>query len=188
MSQCVVSMLNPIENLIQWQAVKAKATSPLLHQDKENIIEQQDFDIHVSPEPSFKLLMSNSKMNSNEKKLVDREIAVDTSLSSWLVESEATPMSKSSANSVENSPSGRASSPRSYEDRPILGALTVDELKQHSASTSPRRSKNWSPDETPIIGTVGSYWMHTGRTMDSDPGSSSKGMPKTRSNKKEVLH
>jgi len=116
-------------------------------------------------------------------------IAVDTSLSSWLVESEFTPpTSKNSSDSVGNSPSEKENSRRNVEDRPILGALTVAELKQFSASTSPKWSRSRSPDEkVVVIGTVGSYWRHTGQSMDSDSGSSSLEMNKTRSRNKEVL-
>ncbi|KAF2287569.1 hypothetical protein GH714_001340 [Hevea brasiliensis] len=174
----VDSVLNPVENFTQWKAVKG-ATLPLHHQHKENINIEQHFGIHISPEPSFKLLTNNSKANADHQKPLDQEIAVDTSLSSWLVESETTPLSKGSATSVRNSASGRASSPRSHKDRPILGELTMKELKQVSPSTSSRQGRSQSLDEIPIIGTVGSYWRHTGRTMDSDSGSSSKGMLNT---------
>ncbi|KAJ9180017.1 hypothetical protein P3X46_008324 [Hevea brasiliensis] len=176
----VDSVLNPVENLAQWKAVKG-ANLPLHHQHKENINIEQHFGIHISPQPSFKLLTNNSKANADHQKPLDQEIAVDTSLSSWLVESETTSLSKGSATSVRNSASGRASSPRSHKDRPILGELTMKELKQVSPSTSSRQGRSQSLDEIPIIGTVGSYWRHTGRTMDSDSGSSSKGMLNTMS-------
>ncbi|KAF9670158.1 hypothetical protein SADUNF_Sadunf13G0039500 [Salix dunnii] len=168
---------NPVENLTQWKVAKARATSPLPHDDKENVNVEHDFDKNISPETIFKLYKKDSKESPKQKKLVDQEIAVDTSLSSWLA---TTPMSKGSTNSVGNSPSVRSYSPRSHEDRPILGALTVEELEQHSASNTPRRPRSLTPVETPIIGTVGSYWIHTGRVVDSDSGSSSKGMLRTK--------
>ena len=180
--QYVQSVLNPVENLAQWKEVKAKASIPLNPQEKENINLEQEFDIPISPEPSFKLATSSSKLCSNDKKLVGQETAVDTSLSSWLVEPENTPNSKVSTNSA----SKKTNSPRSHEDRRILGALTMEELKQHSASTSPRKCRSQSPDETPIIGTVGSYWSHTGQTMDSDSSSHSKGTQRTRSRNIQV--
>uniref|UniRef100_A0A3Q7FHZ2 Uncharacterized protein n=1 Tax=Solanum lycopersicum TaxID=4081 RepID=A0A3Q7FHZ2_SOLLC len=71
----------------------------------------------------------------------------DASLSSWLVEcsQDDTPNSKNSVGSVGNSPSERCVG---LIDRPILGALIVEELK----------------DEKPIvIGTIGSYLRHTGQ-------------------------
>ncbi|XVF57093.1 hypothetical protein PTKIN_Ptkin06aG0176100 [Pterospermum kingtungense] len=180
--QCVQSVLNPVENLAQWKAVKAKASIPLKAQEKENINVEQEFDIPISPEPSFRFATFSSKPCCNDKKPVGQEAGVDTSLSSWLVEPENTPNSKaSSTNSVGNSASKKMNSPRSHEDRPILGALTVEELKQHSASTTPRKCRSRSPDEMPIVGTVGSYWSHTGQIIDSDSSSATKGTPRTRS-------
>ncbi|OMO96104.1 hypothetical protein COLO4_15500 [Corchorus olitorius] len=179
--QFIESVLNPVENLAQWKEVKAKASMPLKQEEKENINLEQEFGIPISPEPSFKFATFSSKLCSNYKKPVGQEPAVDTSLSSWLVEPENTPNSKASTNSVGNSVSRKTNSPRSHEDRPILGALTMEELKQHSESISPRKCRSQSPDETPIIGTVGSYWSHTGQMIDCDSSSPSKGTPRTRS-------
>ncbi|OMO84468.1 hypothetical protein CCACVL1_10811 [Corchorus capsularis] len=179
--QFIESVLNPVENLAQWKEVKAKASMPLKLEEKENINLEQGFGIPISPEPNFKFATLSSKLSSNYKKPVGQEPAVDTSLSSWLVEPENTPNSKASTNSVGNSVSRKTNSPRSHEDRPILGALTMEELKQHSESISPRKFRSQSPDETPIIGTVGSYWSHTGQMIDSDSSSPSKGTPRTRS-------
>lgn len=62
-SQYVFSVLNPVENLTQWKAVKAKATPPLKQQRKENIeLEQEQQRIPLCRKP----------------------IAVDASLSTWL--------------------------------------------------------------------------------------------------------
>ncbi|EOY10880.1 hypothetical protein QUC31_009776 [Theobroma cacao] len=180
-AQYVQSVLNPVENLAQWKEVKSKAGMPLKQHEKENFTLEQEFHIPVSPEPSFKFTTFSSKLCSKDNKPVGQETAVDTSLSSWLVEPENTPNSKASTNSVGNSASKKTNSPRSHEDRPILGALTMEELKQHSASTSPRKRRSQSPDETPIIGTVGSYWSHTGQTINSDSSFPSKGTPRTRS-------
>ncbi|KAJ4826965.1 hypothetical protein Tsubulata_008831 [Turnera subulata] len=183
-NQCMVdSVLNPVENLIQWKSVKVRRTLPLQHQDKENINLEQDLGTDIaSPERKIKLMSEDSKPAANKEMTADQDIAVDTSLSSWL----ATPVSNRSAGSVGNSPSGRERSPKGHEDRPILGALTVEELKQLSASTPPRRARSKSPDETPIIGTVGRYWVQTGRMVDSDSGSSCRGMPSTTSRNREV--
>ncbi|KAI9187441.1 hypothetical protein LWI28_028174 [Acer negundo] len=169
------SVLNPVENLTQWKVVKARTTTPpppSKFQSKENINLMQDLDVPVCPVPTFKLSTHSSVLSSDNKKVFDQEIAVDTSLSSWLVESETTPMSKTSTASVGNSPSHNASKPRSQGDESISAALAFEELKQLSASSiSPRRSRSQSPDE-PIIGTVGSYWSCTGKIMDSDSSSS----------------
>ncbi|KAL0875882.1 hypothetical protein Bca101_025587 [Brassica carinata] len=45
----------------------------------------------------------------------------------------------------------------SRADRPILCALTSEDIKQFSAASMPRKSPRKSPNETPIIGTVGGY-------------------------------
>jgi hypothetical protein len=140
------SVLNPIQNVSQR---KVKAT--LLHsvtKDKENINWNQ-------PEPSMKLslLSSNIKMNNNETEK-RKEIGVDTSLSSWLVESE---------NNKYNTPKKC-----DVEDRPILGALTMEEIRKYSSSNISRTSsRTHSPEETPIIGSVGSYWNHSEQRKSS---------------------
>ncbi|RVW23757.1 hypothetical protein CK203_097585 [Vitis vinifera] len=180
-SQYVDSVLKPVENLSQWKTVKARAAPPVTHHAKENIMQ----DLNIVPirlEPSFKPLAHSRKLDADHPKPVDEDTAVDASLSSWLVGLETTPNSRTSTVSVGNSPSEGAKSPRKQEDRPILGAMTVEELKQLSASSSPRRSprRSPSPDEVPIIGTVGSYWSHTGQTMATAPSSCCQGILSTR--------
>ncbi|KAF7818463.1 eisosome protein [Senna tora] len=155
-------VLNPVENLSQWKAVKSKRPPPPpqrpLVPQKENCVS----------EPSFKERSLSSKPK--------QEIAVDASLSNWLGSSIATP---------ERSPSQGSNSVISHEDRPILGALTVEEIKQFSASNSPRKSPSRSPDEMPIIGTVGTYWSHSGSVQNSGSVSSFKGIPNTTSKYRE---
>lgn len=152
-------VLNPIENLSQWKAVKSKGTLPMKPQ-KENFGEEQEGlpRISFSSEPSFKqsLLSFNSK--SHQPKNPNQEISVDASLSSWL-DSTATNHTKSNPMGIETVTSEKSMS-QSIEDRPILGALTLEELRQFSASNSARKSPSQSPDEMPIIGTVGTYWSH----------------------------
>ncbi|KAF3613075.1 putative dolichyl-diphosphooligosaccharide--protein glycosyltransferase subunit 3B-like [Capsicum annuum] len=77
---------------------------------------------------------------SSLKRQENEVVAVDTSLSSWLVQSsqDDTPNSKNSGGSVGNLP----------VDRPILGALRLEELKDEKNSA---------------IGTIGSYLRHTGQ-------------------------
>ncbi|KAM7251932.1 hypothetical protein ACFE04_023815 [Oxalis oulophora] len=126
--------------------------SPLKEQDKEN----------VSVQPGSKVFTHNntSRLNDCNEKLVDREISVDTSLSSWLVKSEATCSPSSGGNSATRS---------ANSSRMILGELSVEKVKQQSASPSPRLlRKNRCPDKRLISGTVGSYWNHTQQAMDSD--------------------
>ena len=161
-------VLNPVENLTQWKAVKAKGTPPLKQPQKENF-----------------------KSKSDQPMYQNREIAVDASLSNWLISSETTPTKKTSPVGLEpitseTSMSRGSNSVMSIEDRPILGALTVEELKRFPASSSPRRSPSRSPDEMPIIGTVGTYWRHTDSVKDSGSASSYKGIPNTTSKYREV--
>ncbi|CAA3002068.1 Hypothetical predicted protein [Olea europaea subsp. europaea] len=125
-----------------------------------------------------------------EAKIGSFEIAVDSSLSRWLVSPDITPAKKNRYSDLEtttpekNIPIG-STSPRSYDDRPILGALIVEELKQMSASSSPRKSPGRNPDEMPIIGTVGTYWNNSGSAKHSDSFSSYKGIPNTTSKYRE---
>ncbi|KAI3990815.1 hypothetical protein MKX01_011723 [Papaver californicum] len=193
-SQYIHSVLNPVENLSQWKVVKARTQSPLplKLQKKENIKLEQEPNIPFSAEPTFKL--SSFSFNPNVSKSSSppsKEIAVDASLSTWLGSCESTPSIKSSnvsiarTGSAEVNKSPRSNSPCSIEERPILGALTLEELKQFSATSSPRRSPTHSPDDMPILGTVGSYWSRTNQTTDSSSGSSCKGIPNTTSKYRE---
>ncbi|GKE48222.1 JASON-like protein, partial [Tanacetum coccineum] len=163
-NQRVDSLLNPIENLAQWRTLKARPLPTLDHrQEKENVDLEQDMPIPLSEEPRSKVAERKGNPKTNT--------AVTTSLSSWLVEPEKTTASKEESQySTGNSYtySDGATSWKSIEDRPILGAWTIDEVKHISARSSPRKSPSRSnPDETPIIGTVGSYWTHTGQATDS---------------------
>ncbi|KAF9688513.1 hypothetical protein SADUNF_Sadunf02G0204800 [Salix dunnii] len=183
------AVLNPVENLSQWKIVKAKGKPPS-RQQKENLTLDQEPRISFSSEPGFKELAFSFKAKAGQcNKKPDQEIAVDASLSNWLGSSECTPVNKPGsigldAIAPEKSMSQGSNSPRSFDDRPILGALTVEELKQLSA-TSSRRSPSRSPDEMPIIGTVGTYWNHNGSGKDSGSASSYKGIPNTTSKYRE---
>lgn len=79
-SQYVHPVLNPIENLSQWKAVKARAAPPM-YQRKENMEFKRTASIpsglkpNVDPSPYTNLTQSKPPME---------EIAVDTSLSNWL--------------------------------------------------------------------------------------------------------
>ncbi|KAL9235166.1 hypothetical protein vseg_009953 [Gypsophila vaccaria] len=155
----VDSVLNPVENLTQWKDMKARSRVVLKDRAKENLNSVHDFSFPAK----------------NEK---PKEMAVDTSLSTWLVGSEHGKTERGNSGdspvSVGNSPSDRNTvSPNKFEDRPILGALTLEEIRMISASSTPRKSPTRSPDDMPIIGSVGSYWSHTGQTTGSR-GSSGK--------------
>ncbi|KAK4795782.1 hypothetical protein SAY86_028108 [Trapa natans] len=132
-------VLNPIENLTQWKAAKAEGC----HKEESWI--------------SFGSESAEPNGSSS------REVSVDASLSSWLVSSESTPVDKKSPNSICSSRKSMcqgSNSPfrRNRENRPILGALTVEELRQFSATNCRRKSPSRSPDDMAIIGTVGTYW------------------------------
>ncbi|KAL8166443.1 hypothetical protein V2J09_007942 [Rumex salicifolius] len=176
------SVLNPVENLSQWKAIKARAKLASQNKAKENKISSQQSNIPHSEEPNLNPNLSK-RVNSVKSKNLNQEIAVDTSLSTWLVarsqEASTPSKSKTSLVSVGNSPSyERTSSPKDYEDRPILGALTMDEIKLMSASSTPRKSPSKNPDDMPIIGSVGSYWSHTGQGTSSNSGSNTRGNSK----------
>ncbi|XP_059626073.1 uncharacterized protein LOC132269075 [Cornus florida] len=182
-------VLNPVENLTQWKAVKSKGTPPLKSNKENCTTDQEAVPIPFSSEPSFK---EGFKSKSKQSKNLNREIAVDTSLSNWLVSPETAPTKSTSSTGLETitfekSISQGSNSPWSIEDRPILGALTVEELRQFSASSSPRRSPSRSPDEMPIIGTVGTYWNHTGgQAKNSGSVSAYKGKTNTTSKYREA--
>lgn len=187
------SVLNPVENLTQWKAVKAKGTPPLLKQPKENMSFDQEARMSFDTAPALKEVSFSFKSKPNELKKSTQEVPVDASLSNWLPSSVTTPIEKKSVmalDSVQVETSvlkGFTSSPRSQEDRPILGALTVEEIRQFSAKSSPRKSPSRSPDEMPIIGTVGTYWSQSDSVGDSCSTASFKGIPNTTSKYREVL-
>ncbi|XP_058759132.1 uncharacterized protein LOC131632400 [Vicia villosa] len=201
-SDYVHPVLNPVENISQWKAVKARRR-PTLRPQKEN---------NVFSNPESKVSFGAKEVSeSDTPKKSNKEIAVDASLSNWLGSSETTPVNKTNlypdgsfgtpdrSNSHQgskttmyaggsfgtpdrNSSHQGSNSVMSLEDRPILGALTVEEIKQFSATPSPRKSPSKSPDDMPIIGTVGSYWHFA---EDSGSASSFKGIPNTTSKYRE---
>lgn len=125
------SVLNPVENLTQWRASKSAKPTPLKDQEKENIDTGEVLAILAFGEgPHLKSSNGDFKRWFERLKPEVDDAAVDTSLSSWLVESETTSISKNSTpnDSVGNSP-GRVNSSRRCDDRRILGALTVEELR-----------------------------------------------------------
>ncbi|XP_030456057.2 serine/threonine-protein phosphatase 4 regulatory subunit 2 isoform X1 [Syzygium oleosum] len=180
------SVLNPVENLTQWKAVKAKGT-PLPKHRKENLSFDQEARMSFDTAPASKEVSFSFKAKPNETKKSTQEVAVDASLSNWLPSSVTTPIEKKSAMTLDSVQvetrvvKGFMSSPRSQEDRPILGALTVEELRQFSAKSSPRKSPSRSPDEMPIIGTVGTYWSQSDSVGNSCSTASFKGIPNTTS-------
>ncbi|XP_039137716.1 uncharacterized protein LOC120275260 [Dioscorea cayenensis subsp. rotundata] len=168
-SQYIHSVLNPVENISQWKEVKVRVTPAKLQ--KENI--------SFEPEPVMKVekpSQKNSLMSPSPISSAKQEVSVDASLSTWLSSPES-PIPER----PQMSKSHQSNSSLSREDQPILGALTVDDLKQ-SVTSSPRRSPSKSPDEMPILGTVGSYWNDSISSLSS---SAAKGIPNTTSKYRE---
>ncbi|KAM7462471.1 hypothetical protein LguiA_030592 [Lonicera macranthoides] len=81
-SQYVHSVLNPVENLTQWKAIKARAT-PTVKKQKENIVTKQE-QVPLGSSQSFCPLPSSDKLNSNPSEPLIQGFAVDSSLSNWL--------------------------------------------------------------------------------------------------------
>ncbi|CAK9139535.1 unnamed protein product [Ilex paraguariensis] len=94
-SRYVHSVLNPVENITQWKAVKATETPPLKQRKKENVAFDQEQKITLSSMPSFNLFHCNSLPNLHHSKPLMPNIAVDVSLSNWLVPSEIEAIAKS---------------------------------------------------------------------------------------------
>ncbi|KAK9726533.1 hypothetical protein RND81_05G221900 [Saponaria officinalis] len=123
-------MLNPVENTARWKQLKAKRTSSL-KQQKENFTK------------------SASTLNGPENIY---GVAVDASLSTWLSPTKATPIISEPISSSASMSSHGSNSVILREDRPILGALTMEELNQISASSSPRKSPIQSSNDKPLLG------------------------------------
>jgi len=195
-SQYVNSVLNPVKNLSQWKELKVRAL-PSKNPDKENINAELELKMKYpdkensgteletkvtgfSPKPTYKSNKSHNETidsNSTPNHSTKQEISVDASLSTWLVSSESSPKDEG----PQRSNSQWSNSSVSREDQPILGALTVEDLKQSSVTSSPRRSPSRNPDEIPILGTVGSYWSTRAQNADA------KGIPNTTSKYREVM-
>lgn len=127
-------VLNPVENLSQWNAVKSKGTLPSTPQ-KENLELEQE-----STDEEFQYSSKSSQ-----------EPCVDASLSNWLASSEATPVSKNTAtmpleatitpvktNTLQGSSSPRRSG---HNEMPVVGTVGTywrQELsdKDHDSASS----------------------------------------------------
>ncbi|XP_061985843.1 uncharacterized protein LOC133704839 isoform X2 [Populus nigra] len=88
--QYVHSVLKPVENLSQWKAVKAKGTQPPKQQRKENVASEQH--------PPL-----SSLSNISHSTALMQEIAVDASLSNWVVPPDSY-QNKTASNDVETNP------------------------------------------------------------------------------------
>ncbi|CAM0870610.1 unnamed protein product [Alopecurus aequalis] len=162
-----VAVLSSVENFSEWKdATKprnptATAAAAPKNSDKENLVALgQENRSAATPSEAKKKERPAVSADYTPSTPSKQEASVDASLSTWLG-STGTPESRS--NSV------RSYSPISREDRPILGALTVEDIKISSANSSPMRSRSPSPspDDMPILGTVGAYWNSSGGHDDS---------------------
>ncbi|KAI4318150.1 hypothetical protein L6164_025954 [Bauhinia variegata] len=77
--QYMLSVLHPVENLTQWKAIKAKVAATSKHRRKENV--------PLLPEPDLKL--SPFGLEPVQSRPLLPEIAVDASLSNWLISSNS---------------------------------------------------------------------------------------------------
>ncbi|KAJ6689216.1 hypothetical protein OIU85_005601 [Salix viminalis] len=96
----VHSVLKPVENLSQWKAVKAKGTQPPKQQRKENVASEQHPPLC-------------SLSNISHSTALEQEIAVDASLSNWVVLPDSY-QKKTASNDAETNPSKKR-----LFDRPI---------------------------------------------------------------------
>ncbi|XVF28542.1 hypothetical protein REPUB_Repub15cG0038800 [Reevesia pubescens] len=132
-SQYLGSVLNPIENSTQWKEIKARAAPPPKHRRKENIALEEEPQKPFSSKPR-----SNCSPNYTQSKPLLQDIAVDASLSNWLIspntdESKTTGSTKScdiafDTLSLKNSTYDSSFSLRSREDRVILDNTNLEAL------------------------------------------------------------
>lgn len=86
-TQYVDSVLNPVENLMQWKRIKGNATL-VKHKQKENVELEKQFSAPFSLNASFSSSASSLGSNSVASKPFG---VVNTSLSNWLVSPDAVP-------------------------------------------------------------------------------------------------
>lgn len=79
-SDYVFSVLNPVENLTQWKAMKATAKQALKQRRKENIALEEREQVPMCRKASN----FNHKQTKNHSKNLRQDFAVDASLSNWL--------------------------------------------------------------------------------------------------------
>lgn len=82
-SQYVNSVLNPVENLTQWKAIKARTAGPK-NPRKENTALQEEPTVPFGLKSRSHPCPFNLAPNHNQSKPLQQEIAVDASLSNWL--------------------------------------------------------------------------------------------------------
>jgi hypothetical protein len=119
--QYVHSVLKPVENLNQWKVVKARGTQPPKQQMKENV---------ALEEHPLKPLSSISNISHSTPLM--QEIAVDASLSNWVVPPDSYQKIIASNDVETKAPSKKACltdstySWRNREDLPILDIINLE--------------------------------------------------------------
>ena len=119
--QYVHSVLKPVENLNQWKVVKARGTQPPKQQMKENV---------ALEEHPLKPLSSISNISHSTPLM--QEIAVDASLSNWVVPPDSYQKITASNDVETKAPSKKACltdstySWRNREDMPILDIINLE--------------------------------------------------------------
>ncbi|VAI24927.1 unnamed protein product [Triticum turgidum subsp. durum] len=163
-------VFNSVESFSQWKDATKPHTAAPKDSEKENLVTLSDDPATV---PAMKQEKPAGSWDYTPRTPSKQEASVDASLSTWL----------GSSGTPESNYSVRSYSPISREDRPILGALTVEDIKISSANSSPRRSRSPSPspDDMPILGTVGAYWNCSGAKGGPDDSVTRGGFMKTRS-------
>ncbi|KAG4919520.1 hypothetical protein AAZX31_20G187700 [Glycine max] len=79
------SVLIPVENLTQWKAIKTKVVSSSKHTRKENVPSKQHTNMPLVSEASLNFSPCSLESNALQSMPLLPEIAVDASLSNWLV-------------------------------------------------------------------------------------------------------
>ncbi|KAJ4827979.1 hypothetical protein Tsubulata_009512 [Turnera subulata] len=108
-SQQVHSVLSPVENLAQWRAIKARGMPSSKHQRKENVASE-----HKLQKPF------NSLGSYGHSTPPMQEVAVNASLSNWLISSDPGLFKTASIPKSSNSDFERTCLGQDREDMPML--------------------------------------------------------------------
>ncbi|KAK7356445.1 hypothetical protein VNO80_15717 [Phaseolus coccineus] len=79
------SVLSPVENLSQWKAIKTKVAASSKHRRKENVPSNQQTSMPLVSEASLNFSPCSLESNALQSKPLLPEMAVDASLSNWVV-------------------------------------------------------------------------------------------------------
>ncbi|KAE8735984.1 Detected protein of unknown function [Hibiscus syriacus] len=120
-SQYLYSVLSPIENMTQWNEIKARAAIKPKQTRKDNVAVEEESQIPIGSNPR-----SNCSPKYNQSNPILQDIAVGASLSNWLISPNVhTLLSKKSI-------SARSFSRRSQEDRVISNISPTYSLLEYN--------------------------------------------------------